>query len=546
MVSLLLIFIIAISASAVCASEDMDDADLETSDISSDIELNEEETNTELICEDLDDEDEIIDEINTDSDKLGDGVTQQNTIPIKKLSEFTTYVGTGKTYGDGTIFDLGDNSFNLTNPQDLKISCTIVGGTLKAENLDYFFRVNSPAAGGPSSITIKNSKFIITKSQSVVLANGQIQGINQVLNIAGITLENITFEVTQEVLSYDIDLNNVSLLYVNATYNNNPFSNVIDIHGNDLDGANTIYIPHCLQEKSDVFYDATEILERKHTSLFSPNAIFLAVDKASGDLGDYFEVLLYDENNNALANKTLTIGFNGNTYSRTTDENGIARMQINIARATTYTFGITFLGDDYYYGSFTANSIKVVKKYSLLTIKNLTYKVNAAKKLSATFKDEFGKLIKNKKVTFTVNGKTYSATTNSKGVASVKITLNKKGTYTYTAKYAGDNIYEAVKKNAKLKILPLGTSLTTKKVTYKKAANTKKISVTLKSGTKALKSKKVTIKVNKKTYTAKTNSKGVATVKVSLNKKGTYTYTAKFAGDNTYKAISKSNKILIK
>ena len=221
-------------------------------------------------------------------------------------------------------------------------------------------------------------------------------------------------------------------------------------------------------------------------------------------------------------------------------------MQINIARATTYTFGITFLGDDYYYGSFTANSIKVVKKYSLLTIKNLTYKVNAAKKLSATFKDEFGKLIKNKKVTFTVNGKTYSATTNSKGVASVKITLNKKGTYTYTAKYAGDNIYEAVKKNAKLKILPLATSLTTKKVTYKKAAKTKKISVTLKSGTKALKSKKVTIKVNKKTYTAKTNSKGVATVKVSLNKKGTYTYTAKFAGDNTYKAISKSNKILIK
>ena len=78
------------------------------------------------------------------------------------------------------------------------------------------------------------------------------------------------------------------------------------------------------------------------------------------------------------------------------------------------------------------------------------------------------KLIKNKKVTFTVNGKTYTATTNSKGVATVKITLNKKGTYKYTAKFEGDSLYNAVTKKAKLTIKPLTTSLTTKKYKFKR------------------------------------------------------------------------------
>ena len=71
-------------------------------------------------------------------------------------------MGTGKTYGDGKTFNLNNSYiFNLTNPQDIKVSCTIKGGTIKAENLDCFFNIESPANGGPSSVTIKNTKFII-------------------------------------------------------------------------------------------------------------------------------------------------------------------------------------------------------------------------------------------------------------------------------------------------------------------------------------------------------------------------------------------------
>ena len=49
-----------------------------------------------------------------------------------------------------------------------------------------------------------------------------------------------------------------------------------------------------------------------------------------------------------------------------------------------------------------------------------------------------------------------------------------------------------------------------------------------------------------KTYAAKTNSKGIATVKVKLNKKKTYKFTAKFRGDDTFKSVVAKGKVVVK
>lgn len=61
--------------------------------------------------------------------------------------------------------------------------------------------------------------------------------------------------------------------------------------------------------------------------------------------------------------------------------------------------------------------------------------------------------MKNAKVTLKVKGKTYTATTNSKGKATFKITkLTKKGTFTATVKYSGNTYYKAASKSVKLTI----------------------------------------------------------------------------------------------
>ena len=72
----------------------------------------------------------------------------------------------------------------------------------------------------------------------------------------------------------------------------------------------------------------------------------------------------------------------------------------------------------------------------------------------------------------------------------------------------GKDIYGGTVKSCVYK----NTKITLKKVTVKKSAKKLKLQATLKKGSAVLKSKKLTFKFNGKTYNAKTNSKGVATV----------------------------------
>ena len=172
-----------------------------------------------------------------------------------------------------------------------------------------------------------------------------------------------------------------------------------------------------------------------------------------GRIGEYFQVTLVDGNGMPLANRNIQIGFNGKVYNRTTDALGGAKLQINLARADIYTFAIASLGDDDYAGSFAVAKITTIAQTPQMSVPNKSYKATAkTKTLTASFKTAKGNALAGKTITFTVNGKTYSAKTNAKGVASVKVSLNKKGTYKFTTKFAGDGTYKAISKKATLKL----------------------------------------------------------------------------------------------
>lgn len=63
--------------------------------------------------------------------------------------------------------------------------------------------------------------------------------------------------------------------------------------------------------------------------------------------------------------------------------------------------------------------------------------------------DSNNNVLKNTKVTFTVNGKSYSQNTDSSGIASLQIRLND-GTYTIVSKFAGNSNYKASSMTAKI------------------------------------------------------------------------------------------------
>lgn len=183
-----------------------------------------------------------------------------------------------------------------------------------------------------------------------------------------------------------------------------------------------------------------------------------AVDFYNGERGGYFNVTVKDEYGNYVANQTVNIGFNGVNYIRTTDENGFAHLQINLKFAGVYTFAVALLSTDEYEGSMTVSKITVTKKPSTLAVAKKTYKVSAkSKTITITLKGK--KTIgngyvpaKNKLVKVTVNGKTYTAHTNKNGAATVKVSINRKGTYTVTTRFAGDGTFNSKTTKSKLVI----------------------------------------------------------------------------------------------
>ena len=261
-----------------------------------------------------------------------------------------------------------------------------------------------------------------------------------------------------------------------------------------------------------------------------------------------FKVTLKTLDGKTIANKEVTISFNNEVIKVTTDANGVAEFSFDLNKKGTYPVSIAFLGDREYKGAFTTATITIDPIKTSLTASAKTYLATAkTKSFTATLKDANGNILANKKVTFTVNGKTYTATTNAKGVATVKLALTAAKTYTVTIKFAGDSVYAASTVSAKVKLNKEKTKITAPKKTFKRTAKTKKVVITLKNSKgKAIAKKKVTLIVNKKKYTVKTNKKGKATFKVKLTKRGTFKYTAKFAGDTQYKAVKKTGKIKIK
>ena len=207
---------------------------------------------------------------------------------------------------------------------------------------------------------------------------------------------------------------------------------------------------------------------------------------------------------------------------------------------------MSFEGDDDYFAASDIGTVTVRKLNTELTVGNVSYKTTATKTVTATLKDENGLAIAGKTIVFTVNGKTYNGTTNANGVASAKITLTAGGTYTITAKFAGDGEYQAKTGTGKLTLTKQSTSLTSSGKTYTVTNTAKYIYVTLKDGAKKLlASKKITATVNGKTFSAKTNSKGVAKIKLTLTKVKTFKVSLKFAGDSTYSASTKTIKVKV-
>jgi hypothetical protein len=175
---------------------------------------------------------------------------------------------------------------------------------------------------------------------------------------------------------------------------------------------------------------------------------------------DQFVVKVFDENGKAIVNKSIEFILDGVKYANVTDFDGVAKLDISLAKGN-YSITTKFVGDKDYATKSINNNIVVNAKLvppakklaTKITAKKKTFKAKAkTKKYSITLKAG-NNPVKKVTVTLKIKGKTYKATTNAKGKATFKIKkLNKKGSYKGTVSFAGNGNYLKSSAKAKIKV----------------------------------------------------------------------------------------------
>ncbi len=141
-----------------------------------------------------------------------------------------------------------------------------------------------------------------------------------------------------------------------------------------------------------------------------------------------FYISLVDTAGNPVAGKNITMNINGVFYNRTTDENGTAKLNINLLPGE-YILTAT----DPFTGLMMSYNITVLPT---LIAEDLEMKYKDGSTFNAMVLDGQGKPLADADVTFNVNGVLYTRTSNSEGIAKLNINLMA-GKYIITSMYDG-------------------------------------------------------------------------------------------------------------
>ena len=163
-------------------------------------------------------------------------------------------------------------------------------------------------------------------------------------------------------------------------------------------------------------------------------------------------------NGSALDSKPIIFNVDGSNYTMTTDSAGHATLDIVLAKGT-YTVNYFFLGDDSTNPS-NASSVITIKTSTKTVLnvadKNINYRQGLKSVFIVRLLTDGGKAIKSQKIVFKVNGKTYSAVTDSKGYAQIYLSL-KKGTYNVSYSFNSSGSYIASGGYYTIKVKPAMT-----------------------------------------------------------------------------------------
>ena len=218
-----------------------------------------------------------------------------------------------------------------------------------------------------------------------------------------------------------------------------------------------------------------------------------------------------------------------------------------LALANNYGDVVSVSSDESVLSAPVTNDVLKASKVSTSLSVSDTYYDSSATSFKVTLQDANGKALAKQKITLKVNSKSYTGTTNSKGIASIKTTALAVGTYTVSISYAGNSNASASSLSKKVKVNKDKTTLSGNSKEYILPYNYYIYKVTLTSAHGgSVKDCKVYFSYAGKNATAKTDANGKASIVIPLLAKGTYKVTYTFKGNGGFYSSSSSGTICIK
>lgn len=438
-------------------------------------------------------------------------------------------------------YNLANNSVNFTVAKK-EINMNV---TIDKDYRDITVNVNlSEKLDGNLTVLVNNTSYTLTYingTGSLIFKN--LTYGNYTVNVTFIKDNYQSINVSENVeinsIKTVLETENVVMYYKNGTrfvvvlkdIDGNPLANMnvtISINGRDYikqtDENGTAFMSLNLDSKN---YTVVTIFNgtSKYFGTSANNTVSILPTIISKNIvkyyrnGTQFYVTVLDFNGNPLANTTVRFNIHGVFYNKTTDENGTAKLNIQL-RPGNYIITVFNLVT----GEQTGNNVtvlsKIVENYDLVK-----YYQNASR-FSVKILDNQGYPVEGTIVTFNINGVFYYKETDSKGIASLGINL-RPGKYVITTMYGQYEVGNTVT------VLPtLETSDLNMKYNDGSAFRAKVVD----GQGNPLANQNVTFNVNGVFYNKVTNDEGIASLNIKLMK-GEYIITSMYNGFETGNTI---------
>ena len=188
------------------------------------------------------------------------------------------------------------------------------------------------------------------------------------------------------------------------------------------------YDPHITFEDSEYEYTSTYCKVTINPMLITQDLTMVEKD------GNKFNAYVQSDKGDKLSNIKVTFSINGKNYERTSDENGVASLNINL-KAGDYEIKTSCVGVTRENTIHISNQPPKKTRMEGTDI-NMTYRDGT--QYQCAVYDDNGRVAGT--VNLTINGRTYSRTPDNEGLYKLNLNLAP-GNYTLNANYIGDNTH---------------------------------------------------------------------------------------------------------